>query len=164
LAKSEELIGTLATGAFVERPVAIAAETKVARFDLDATNDAADLDLYVYRTDTAGALVSLEGQSATGAADESVTLTDPVAGSYRVYADGFSAATGESTISYRYDEFLVGATGVGNLAADPNPLPVQQGQTTSFNATWSDLSAGRYLGLFDYEGSLAPTYLYVDVP
>jgi len=158
---------TVAAGGAYERfPIEIAAGTKVARFDLDAANDAADLDLYVYKMNAAGtALASLEGQSATGAADESVTLNAPSAGKYYVLIDGYAAAPGESSIAYRYDEFLVGATGgVGNLAAVPNPLRVVQGETTSFDATWSGLAAGRYLGLFDYEGSLAPTYLYVDVP
>ena len=165
LAKSEELTGTLATGASVERSVAIVAETKAARFDLDATNDAADLDLYVYRLNDDGETVALAGQSATGAADESVTLTAPRPANYLVVLDGYAAAPGESGTDYRYDEFLVGATGgVGNLVARPNPLDVVQGGTTSFDAVWTDLADGRYLGLFEYDGALAPTYLSVDVP
>ena len=43
-------------------------------------------------------------------------------------------------------------------------MPVTQGQETSFNASWSGLTGGRYLGMFEYEGALAPTFLYVDVP
>ena len=65
----------------------------------DAANDAADLDLYVYRYNAAGtALVALAGQSATGSADEMVTLQNPVAAKYLVVVDGYSAAPGESAI------------------------------------------------------------------
>jgi hypothetical protein len=105
------------------------------------------------------------GQSATASADESVTLTAPAAGTYLAVIDGFAPAAGESSIAYRYDQFLVGTTGgVGNLAAVPNPLAVEQGKTTKFNATWSGLTSGRYLGMFEYAGVLAPTFLYVDAP
>jgi hypothetical protein len=52
---------------------------------------------------------------------------------------------------------------VGDLAADPNPLPVVDNRPTSYDAVWSGLTAGsRYLGLFEYDGSLAPTFLTVD--
>jgi hypothetical protein len=45
-----------------------------------------------------------------------------------------------------------------------NPVTVTQGQATRFDAVWNGLDGGRYLGLFQYDGALAPTYLYVDVP
>jgi len=54
---------TVATGADFQRPVTIADGTKLARFDLDAIKDAADLDLYVYKTDAAGVPTKLVGQS-----------------------------------------------------------------------------------------------------
>ena len=154
----------MAAGSDFQRRVTVAAGTKLARFDLDAANDAADLDLYVYRTDAAGTPTALVGQSATGSADESVTLTAPAAGSYLVVVDGFAAAPGESSIAYRYDEYLIGATGLGNLRAEPNPVTVTQGGATTFNAAWTGLASGRYLGYLEYDGALAPTYLYVDVP
>ena len=68
--------------------------TKVARFDLDAVNDAADLDLFVYRLNDAGTPVAVAGQSATGSADEQVTLTNPAKGKYLVSIDGFAALRG----------------------------------------------------------------------
>jgi hypothetical protein len=164
LAKANTVAQSVAAGADYQRPVTVAAGTKVARFDLDATNDAADLDLYVYKTDDAGTPTAVAGESATGSADESVTLTAPAAGKYLVVVDGFSAAPGESSIAYRYDEFLVGENGLGGLTAQPNPVPVVQGQATEFDAVWSGLGGGRYLGLLEYDGALAPTYLHVDVP
>jgi hypothetical protein len=156
---------SVAAGSEVTRNVTIGDGTKVARFDLDAANNAADLDLYVYRLDANGNPAAVAGQSATGSADESVTLVAPAKGSYRVVIDGFAAAQGESSIAYRYDDFVLpSAGGVGALTASPNPVPVVQGQSTSYTASWSGLDAGRYLGLFEYDGALAPTYLYVDVP
>jgi hypothetical protein len=165
LAKGFTESRTIAVGATVDRTVTIAEGTKVARFDLDAANDAADLDLYVYRLNDAGTPVALAGQSATGSADEQVTLTNPAKANYLVSIDGFAAAAGESSIDYRYDEFLVTSSGgLGGLTATPNPVPVTQGQETSFTASWNGLADGRYLGLLEYDGALAPTFLYVDVP
>jgi hypothetical protein len=165
LAKGFTDARTIAAGATVDRTVTIADGTKVARFDLDATNDKADLDLYVYELNDAGTPVAVAGQSATGSADEQVTLTDPDKGKYLVRIDGFAAAPGESSIAYDYADFLVTSTGgLGGLTATPNPVPVTQGEQTKFTASWSGLADGRYLGLFEYDGALAPTFLYVDVP
>lgn len=105
------------------------------------------------------------GQSATGAADESVTLTSPTAATYVAVLDGYSAAAGESGIGFRYDQYAVPTTGgTGNFRVSPNPVPVVQGQTTTFSALWDGLPAGRYLGRLTYPDALAPTYVYVDVP
>ena len=46
---------------------------------------------------------TLVGQSATGSADESVTLNAPSAGDYVAVLDGYSAPAGSSSIDYRYD-------------------------------------------------------------
>ena len=163
LGKATTDSGSLAVGQSVQRPVEIAAGTSVARFDLDATDDTADLDLYVYRVAASGS-ATLVGQSATGSADESVTLTNPTAGTYVAVLDGYSAAAGQSSIAYRYDQFSVPSTGLGAFGANPNPVPVVQGQPATFDAVWSGLTTGRYLGQLSYDGALAPTYVYVDVP
>ena len=166
LAKAFTNSGSLAVGAVYDDKVTIAAGTKFARFSVDATNNNADLDLYVYELNAAGVPVALAGQSATGAADESVTLTNPKAASYLVEVDGFAAASGESSIGYRYDRFLVTpTTTLGAFHAEPNPVPVTQGQPTTFKAVWSGLDpAARYLGVLEYDGALAPTFVTVDVP
>ena len=92
--------------------------------------------------DANGNPVAVAGQSATGSADESVTLSSPTKGSYRVVIDGFAAAQGESSIAYRYDDFVLPSTGgVGSLTASPNPVPVTQGESTQFTASWSGLDA-----------------------
>ena len=165
LAKATTVQASLAATETLERDVTVPGGTKVARFVADAGNDAADLDLYVYRYNAAGTqLEALVGQSATGSADEMVTLAAPRAAKYLVVVEGYAAAPGESAIATTYDEYLVGATGLGSFHADPDPVPVVQGETTSYDAVWSGLEPGRYLGMMEYTGALSPTYVTVSVP
>ncbi len=164
LAESAFMESTVPAGDYEALKLPVAAGTQLARFDLDAADDKADLDLYVYSMKADGSLDRLVGRSATGSADESVTLENPKPGTYYIVVDGYAAAPGQSAIDYRLDAFRVdGSATAGNLAADPNPVPVVTGVETSFEATWSGLDAGsRYLGWFEYDGALAPTYLYVN--
>jgi len=163
LAKALTKQGSLAVGEASTQQFTVAPDTELLRADLDATNDQADLDLYLYRLNAAGQPVALAGQSATGSADESITVDNPQAANYMLLVDGYSAAPGEDSIGYRSDLFRVDPTATaGNLTATPNPLPVVTGVETSYDAGWSGLEAGsRYLGYFEYDGALAPTFLYV---
>jgi hypothetical protein len=70
--------------------VAVPAGSKYARFDLDTTDNAADLDLVVYQLDAAGTPIAAF-QSATGSADERVNLLAPDAGSYLVEVSVYAA-------------------------------------------------------------------------
>jgi hypothetical protein len=165
LAAAQTEQGTVPTGESVEYMIDVAEGTKLARFDLDSANDQADMDLYVYRFNAAGtALEALVGQSATGSADESVDVANPKAARYYVVVDGYAAAPGESAMDYRLDVFRVdGDSDAGNLTATPNPVPVVENVDTSYTASWSDVDPGtRYLGWFEYDGALTPTYLYVN--
>lgn len=165
LAKARTEAGTLPVGKSAAFIFDLTGGAKLARYDLDAANDQADLDLSVYRLNAAGtALEARVGQSATGSADESVTLRNPRPAKYYVIVDGYAAAPGESSIAYRLDGFAVdGSATAGGLAVSPNPVPVVSGVETSFDATWSGLEEGsRYLGMLEYEGALSPTYLYVN--
>jgi len=157
--------GSLAPGETLEYVVTIAAGTSLARFDLDAANDGADLDLYVYRMNAAGtALVAVAGQSATGSADERVDLRNPAAGKYYVVAEGFANAAGESTAAFTQTDYLVTpATTLGALTVTPNPVPVTQGAESTFQVSWSGLDpATPYLGWVGYDGALAPTIISVN--
>jgi hypothetical protein len=165
LAAAQTEQGTVPTGESVEYMIDVAEGTKLARFDLDSANDQADMDLYVYRFNAAGtALEALVGQSATGSADESVDVANPKAARYYVVVDGYAAAPGESAMDYWLDVFRVdGDSDAGNLTTTPNPVPVVENVDTSYTASWSDVDPGtRYLGWFEYDGALTPTYLYVN--
>ena len=157
--------GTLAPGATLEYVVDIAAGTSLARFDLDAGNDTADLDLYVYRMNAAGtALVAVAGTSATGSADERVDLLNPAAGKYYVVAEGYANATGESSTAFTQTDYLVTpGTTLGSMTVTPNPVPVTQGQPATFGVSWTGLDAAKpYLGWVGYDGALAPTIISVN--
>lgn len=154
--------GVLAPGAAAAAAVIteVPTGTSLARFDLDAADPAADLDLYVYRMNAAGtALVALVGQSATGSADERVDLLNPAPGLYYSVLENYANAPGQSQTGFDFTTFAVTpGTTLGGFAATPNPLTVSAGQPTTFDVTWSGLDPeARYLGWIGYDGALAPT-------
>lgn len=137
----------------------------LARFDLDAVDDTADLDLYVYAAESCDpdTIFAIAGQSATGSADERVDLTAPAAGAYYYEIDGYAAGEAGSPIEFVMDTFLVSPEGEGDLTVTPNPVPTTANEETTFEVSWTGLEAGtRYLGLLEYDGALAPTVLEVD--
>ncbi len=164
LAEGTARTGSLAPGQAAQHRVTVPAGTSIARFDLDAGNDAADLDLFVLRLNAEGtAAVAVAGQSSTSAADERVDLWNPVPGQYLVQVQGFANAPGESAAAFTHTDYVVTPdAGVGGLAVRPNPVPVTQGELSTFGVTWSGLVAGRsYLGWVGYEGALEPTLVSV---
>jgi hypothetical protein len=74
----------------------IPAGTTQLRATIGSPSDpAADLDLFVLRPNG-----TVAGQSADGDSEESVTITNPAAGTWKVVVDGFSVPAG--TTSYNY--------------------------------------------------------------
>ncbi|MBQ1074550.1 S8 family serine peptidase [Micromonospora sp. C31] len=105
------------------------------------SNASADLDLFVYRGTT------LVGQQADGDSEEAVTVTNPVAGTYRVVVDAYAVdgAGGSTAYDYR-DSFSAAA--LGTLAAPSTPLTLPHGATATLTGTVTALStpaAGREL-------------------
>ncbi len=136
--------------------------TTLSRFDLDSSDDAgSDLDLTVYRVVSPDDLRYYEvWQSATASADERVTLPTPTAGTYLIVANVYST-TAPMTWDMTYAN--VAASGEGEFTATPNPLTVAQGQPTSYELSWSGLTAGtRYLGVVQYGDSAVRTVVTVD--
>ena len=125
--------------------VVIPAGTAVARF---ATYDAdypagTDVDIEVRRGGT------LVGSSAGGTAEESVTLPNPVAGTYTVTIDYFDGTP--STLPVKLTSYAVPSGAVGNLTVDPASQAVTVGQPATFTLATSGLTAGtRYLGRVDF--------------
>lgn len=148
--------------------VTVADGAKFARFDLDATDADADLDLTVYAASSCSPadITGVAGSSATASGDERVDLEAPDAGTYIVDVNGYTPGASGSPIPYRLDTYVVdGSSTLGSFTATPNPVPVTTGTPATFTLGWTGLDAGaRYLGLVDYEGALAPTVLTVDVP
>lgn len=168
LTKAVSAPGEVPEGDYTLECVTVAPDTEAARFDLDATDDSADLDMYVYTSGTCdpSTVTAVAGQAATPSADESLTLQAPAPGTYLVEIDGYAAGSAGSPIDYTLDYFGLGATpGAGNLTVTPDPVPVQLGRETSFTLGWSGLEpASTYLGQLTYEGSDEPTYVEVTTP
>ncbi|SCG42037.1 S8 family serine peptidase [Micromonospora halophytica] len=97
-------------------------------------NAAADLDLYVFRGDTA------VGQSADGDSEEAVTLANPAPGTYRVVVEGYAVdgAGGSTAYDYR-DSFSSSA--LGSLSAPSTPLTLAHGATATLTGTVTALAA-----------------------
>lgn len=135
--------------------------TTLSRFDLDSSDDeGSDLDLTVYRVVGPDDLRYYEmWQSATASADEQVSVPTPTAGTYLVVANVYST-TAPMTWDMTYAN--VATSGEGALTATPNPLSVARGEPTSYELSWSGLTAGTdYLGVVQYGDSDVRTVVTV---
>ncbi|MDX6223807.1 MAG: hypothetical protein QOE64_183 [Frankiales bacterium] len=131
-------------------------DTKLVRFDVDATSNSDDLDLYVYKD---GEFLTY---SASGASDEQVTLNDPAPGVYTAYVNGFATPGGGA---FAYTQWLVPSADVGNLVVT-GAGPVTLATAKTLTASWSGLTSGlRYLGFIAYSGpdGLAPNRTVVSI-
>jgi hypothetical protein len=166
LAQAQTVESDVEEGTQAYECVTVEEGTKLARFDLDSVDDSADLDLYVYAAETCDldTAYAVAGQSATGAADESFTIEAPDAPAYILEIDGYAAGDAGSPIEYVLDSYLMDAHAtLGDLTVTPNPVPVVNGEDTTFEVSWSGLDAdARYLGMLEYDGALAPTFVEVD--
>jgi len=124
-------------------PLEVPAGTELARFALDAHNQADDMDLYVYRGD------EFVAQSASESADETVTLDSPEEGEYTVYVNSFSAANG-STASGQLFTWMVREGDTGALSL-PEQIDDGRGEPFSFQASWENLDMTyRWFGAIDF--------------
>ena len=156
-----DINGPVADADTKEYVVTVPAGTRAARFSLDAHDDTADLDLFVYVENDDGDLEFVD-LSASGAADEQVTLLDPVAGTYHAFVNGFTTPGGSTT--YGLANFVVAPTDDGNLglAPDPVPAPATLGTPSTVTASWSGLDvAQRYFGVISYAGSDVVTFVSI---
>lgn len=136
--------------------------TTLSRFDLDSSDDTgSDLDLFVSRVVSPDDLRYYEQfTSATGAADERVSLPNPTPGTYLVEANLYSF-TGPFTWDMMYA--TVTPDGDGELTATPNPLPAEQGVPATYELSWQGLQPEtRYLGVVQYGASSVQTVLTVE--
>ena len=135
-----------ATGAATKKfELDAAAGTTLLRFDVDAASASDDLDLYVYRN---GEFVAY---SASGAADEQVTILDPTAGHYEAYVNGYATGGGGA---FTHTAWAVTQGAVGNLTVDPAAASATIGEPVTLTAAWSGLdSTKRYLGWIGYAGA-----------
>lgn len=151
--------GSGAAGAHFEYTVVVPDNTALARFDLDTVDNTADLDLTVYQLDAGGNPVA-GWQSATASADERVDIPNPVAASYLVNVDVYSA---NPSTAFDLRTFSV-IQGGAPITLTPPVIPGQQGVPFTYTASWSGLAAhSTYLGLISYGDTGAQTLLSVSV-
>lgn len=124
--------------ASVQRPTIAEGETQTydvevpagtTRLDVKIGNPSdagADLDLYVSLN---GALVDFD---ADGDAEESVSLPNPVPGTYTIEVDGFAASSGSTAYDYR-DVFF--ASALGEISVPSAVVPLTRGASTTINGT-----------------------------
>ncbi|MGB2838494.1 MAG: S8 family peptidase [Actinomycetes bacterium] len=124
-------------------PITVPEGSTALRSDLDSTDNADDLDLFLYNS--AGDLVAL---SATGSGDEQITWPGVPAGEYTAYVHGYG---GTSPAQYTLTNYVVGSTSEGNLTVTPRSADVTVAQEKNFTFAWSGLDANRsYLGWVGY--------------
>jgi hypothetical protein len=134
---------------FTAHEFTVPAGTTYARFQLfdefvDGVSD--DLDLYLYRVN--GATKTLVGSSGGGTAAEQVNLSNPAAGTYKLYVHGWQ--TDGPDANYTLFSWIFG-TDAGNMTA-PGPTTATIGGSQSVTITWSGLTAGlKYLGQIAYQ-------------
>jgi hypothetical protein len=123
-------VGTTLGSAFIATPtianlaqqvyfVTITPSSTSFRATIGSPSDpAADLDLYVFNC-TTGPCVQV-GQSADGDSEESVTITNPAAGTWAVLIDGYAVPAGTTT--YNYVDVFVNASFGTVTVTDANAL------------------------------------------
>ncbi|MDF1604336.1 S8 family serine peptidase [Nocardioides sp. YIM 152315] len=166
LAASTTVNDTVAAGEDDYQCVTVTPDTTLARFQVDAVDDTADLDLTVLESTSCNVddAFAVAGQSGTASGDEAVTLRDPEPGTYLVEVAGFSAGDQGSPMAYAFDFWgLDPAATAGGLQLSPDPTPVRSNRETSVSLSWTGLSAGvRYLGYLSYPDSDDLTLVRID--
>jgi len=112
----------------------------------EATEDGADLDVFVY--DPNGELVASSTNAAT---DELVDIQQPIDGTWEVYVHGWLTPGGDS--DYTLHSWVVSITPGGSLALDSAPVSATLGETGIIQVSWSGLDTeGQYLGAVSHTG------------
>lgn len=147
-------------GSNIVQIIEIDGTEQFAYFELDAADDSADLDLYLYTTGFA-----LVAYSATESADESLFFEggELDKGSYYLIGNSYDLGTsGDNNATL--GSWLVGPDAV-NLTVDPDTITVPVGETEEVALGWSGLSEGAWLGrvLFG-ETQTVSTLVKVTVP
>lgn len=84
--------------------------------------------------------------SGGGTAEEVITLNNPTAGNYELYANLFAIAS-DTTLTVMTNYWTVGTVPARNFTATPASQSVSIGSTATVTLNWTGLTAGlRYLG------------------
>lgn len=138
-----------ATGSVVAMSVNVPAGTTVARFALFDANVSTASDLDIVVLDPAGKQVGTSGGPTSA---ESVTLTNPIAGTYTVRITAFDVP-GTTGTSFTLFSWALGSTSAGNMAVAA-PATAATAKPGAIGLTFTGLVKGtKYLGAIDYTGT-----------
>ncbi|MFJ5215922.1 S8 family serine peptidase [Streptomyces sp. NPDC088354] len=139
--------------------VQVPAGTTHARFELDAADNSADLDLSVYRLNDYGDK-TLFARAATDSADEHLDVDDLPAGLYQVEVDFFA---GTGPLGFSVTSFVLNAKGAeGTFTARPTTASLTVGSATAVTLAWNGLrDGGVYLGRVTYGDTGRSTYVTI---
>ena len=131
-------------------PFTVQPGTPRARVSLfaDFTDGADDLDPYLYKVGTGGAL-ELVGFSAGATSAERIDLRPPAAGDYKLYVHGWQTDGADAV--YTLFSWLVPSTAASNMTTTSSTSSATPGGTANITVTWNGLTAGtKYLGRVSY--------------
>lgn len=136
------------------KTVQVPAGVPLAKFSVISSDPGADFDMYV---------VTPRGveQVATSSSSETLSIPNPAAGKYTIYANLYASPGGKATKA-SVEAAVLGAN-VGNASVSPNPLKLTNGKAGKVTLNWKGLAAGSYIGRITFEGSSDPTFVTVMV-
>jgi hypothetical protein len=132
--------------------VQVPAGVPLAKFSVISSDPASDFDMWV---------VTPRGveQVATASASESLSIPNPAAGSYTIYANLYSSPDGKARKA-SVDAAVLGAN-ENNATLTPNPLVLPNGEAGKVTLNWTGLEPGSYIGRVTFAGSSEPTFVSV---
>lgn len=131
-------------------------------FSLDAADDTADLDLFVYRLNAQNQLVE-EWVAGTGAADEQLLLEAPQAANYVAFVDVYSTGEAGAPSTFTLDHVGVSeGQQEGNFRTEPTSVTGSIAEPFTYTAKWNGLDTNaEYLGVVGYGGTDVRTIVHV---
>ena len=134
------------------KTVQVPAGVPLAKFSVLSSDPASDFDMWV---------VTPRGveQVATASASESLSIPNPAAGSYTIYANLYSSPDGKARKA-SVDAAVLGAN-ENNATLTPNPLVLPNGEAGKVTLNWTGLEPGSYIGRVTFAGTSEPTFVSV---
>ena len=128
----------------------VPAGAPLAKFSVISSDPDSDFDMWV---------VTPRGveEVATSSASETLSITNPAAGSYTIYANLYSSPDGKARKA-SVDATVLGAN-ENNATVTPNPLVLPNGETGKITLNWTGLKPGSYIGRITFAGSSEPTFV-----
>ncbi|MHA7305361.1 S8 family serine peptidase [Arthrobacter sp. TMN-49] len=137
------------------KEVTVPKGTKLAKFQVISSEEGADFDMIVFNPQ--GKFTDLR----TASSSETLSLTNPVPGTYTVLANLYSSTSGGAAKA-TVDAAILGAD-AGNATVAPNPLKLANGKSGNVTLSWTGLAPGNYLGRVAFGDAGTETFVSVIV-